>query len=75
MPEETVVKAPEIGRKIFGATLDYDSAGYYPGIELLNLIFSCTDKDLLPNKEGIERAVSGGGVETWCTASLVVSVG
>ena len=54
MPEETVVRAPQIGRKIFGATLDYDSAGYYPGIELLNLVFSCTDNELLPEKEGIE---------------------
>jgi hypothetical protein len=54
MAEETVVRAPQIGRKIFGATLDYDSAGYYPGIELLNLIFCCTDNELLPEKEGIE---------------------
>lgn len=54
MAEKIVVKAPQIGRKIFGATLDYDGAGYYPGIELLNLVFSCTDDELLPDIEKVE---------------------
>jgi hypothetical protein len=50
MTEDTPQKidAPNISRAIFGATLVYDGAGYYPGIELLNLVFSSGSDKLLP---------------------------
>lgn len=42
------VDAPQIGRQLFGATLVYDGAGFYPGIELLNIVFGTRSATLLP---------------------------
>ena len=51
MTEETKeLKGPEISRKLFGGVLTYDGAGYYPGLELLNMVFGTND-EILPGKE------------------------
>ena len=39
-------KTPDISRHLFGGVLDYDGAGYYPGLELLNFVY-CTDDQVL----------------------------
>jgi hypothetical protein len=41
-------KGPDISTSIFGGVLEYDGAGHYPGLELLNLVFGCDDQQLLP---------------------------
>ncbi|MGC2856858.1 hypothetical protein ACM64Y_15405 [Novispirillum sp. DQ9] len=47
------VQGPDLSRKLFGGVLDYDGAGYYPGLELLNLVFCCEADILLPQDEPI----------------------
>lgn len=47
------VTAPSLSRTIFGGVLDYDGAGLYPGLELLNLVFGTQAKSLLPNDASI----------------------
>lgn len=37
---------PDVSREIFGGILEYDNAGFYPGLELLNFIFCA--KPFLP---------------------------
>lgn len=44
---------PSLSRIIFGGVLDYDGAGLYPGLELLNLIFGTQDEPLLPGSDCI----------------------
>ncbi|MEO9651654.1 MAG: hypothetical protein ABJ360_17385 [Roseobacter sp.] len=41
-------KATEVSRELFGGVLDFDAAGYYPGLELLNLVFCGPSGDPLP---------------------------
>jgi hypothetical protein len=48
-----VLKGPEISRQIFGGVLDYDGAGHYPGLELLNFVFGTESKLLLPASDPI----------------------
>ncbi len=48
------MKGPEISTKIFGGILDFDAAGYYPGLELLNLTFSATSNNILSNESNIK---------------------
>jgi len=45
--------APAISRSLFGGVLDYDGAGHYPGLELINLVFCSAGEDLLPSSEKI----------------------
>ncbi len=51
------LKGPEISREIFGGVLDYDGAGHYPGLELMNFVFGTTDNDgntiILPDTEEV----------------------
>lgn len=42
-----MIKTPDISRRLFGGVLDYDGAGYYPGLELLNFVY-CSDDAPLP---------------------------
>lgn len=44
---------PEISKSVFGGVLDYDGAGRYPGLELLNLVF-CGEEDYLPAGDKIK---------------------
>jgi hypothetical protein len=39
---------PEASRDLFGGVLDFDAAGHYPGIELLNFIYCNANGDFLP---------------------------
>ncbi len=45
--EINTLKGPEVSRGLYGGVLDSDGAGFYPGLELINLIFSC-GSDMLP---------------------------
>ena len=49
---EDKVNGPELSRQIFGGILDYDGAGHYPGLELLNIVYGTVDETLLP-EEGL----------------------
>ena len=55
MPEKRAnpitIKGPAISRKIFGGVFEYDGAGYYPGLELLNLVFGGGDHILPADPE------------------------
>ena len=44
---------PAVSRKLFGGVLEYDGAGNYPGVELLNLIFGTEDEVLFPTAEKV----------------------
>lgn len=41
-------KGTQISEKLFGGIFEYDGAGYYPGLELLNLVFGTRGNTLLP---------------------------
>jgi len=45
---EDKVNGPELSKQIFGGILDYDGAGHYPGLELLNIVYGAVDETLLP---------------------------
>lgn len=45
---ENVPKGPEVSRKLFGGVLDFDAAGHYPGLELLNFVYCGEGDSLLP---------------------------
>lgn len=47
----TQLKAPRLSRQIFGGILDYDGAGHYPGIELLNFVYCNRDGTPLHTKD------------------------
>ncbi|ODS57406.1 MAG: hypothetical protein ABS40_04090 [Agrobacterium sp. SCN 61-19] len=56
MSEESTArppKGPDISRTLFGGVLDFDAAGHYPGLELLNLVFCGADDELLPSGEQV----------------------
>jgi hypothetical protein len=55
MPEESnkALTGPEISRAIFGGVLEYDGAGHYPGLELLNLVYGTGTETLLPDEDEI----------------------
>ncbi|MBL3557001.1 MULTISPECIES: hypothetical protein [Marinobacter] len=46
--EKVPKKGPEVSRELFGGVLDFDAAGHYPGLELLNFIYCGEGEDLLP---------------------------
>lgn len=47
-------KGPDISIAMYGGILDYDGAGHYPGLELLNLVFGVVDPTLLPDSKTVE---------------------
>ena len=49
-PSSKELKGPGISTELFGGVLTYDGHGFYPGLELLNLVFG-TDNQMLPGKE------------------------
>ena len=52
--EETkTLKGPEVSRQLYGGVLVSDGAGFYPGLELINLIFSSGD-EILPKTEQVK---------------------
>ena len=51
---QPVLKGPEVSRQLFGGVLDFDAAGHYPGLELLNLIFCCDSELILPSGEEVK---------------------
>lgn len=52
--KEEKINGPDLSKKVFGGVLDYDGAGYYPGLELLNLVFGTVDGQLLPYGESVK---------------------
>ncbi len=42
------LNGPQVSRALFGGVLDFDAAGHYPGLELLNLVFCGQGDELLP---------------------------
>jgi len=44
------LKGTDLSKEIFGGILDYDGAGHYPGLELLNLVFGTESCQLLPSE-------------------------
>lgn len=52
--EHKTAVGPDISVSIFGGILDYDGAGHYPGIELLNLVYGCKDPVLLPGTPAVK---------------------
>jgi len=49
----SVMRIPDFSNLLFGGVLNYDAAGYYPGLELINLVFSRSDEKLLPSESEI----------------------
>lgn len=50
MSDVEKLKGTDLSRDIFGGILDYDGAGHYPGLELLNLVFSNETSEILPSE-------------------------
>lgn len=42
------MKLPDISKELFGGVLVSDAAGFYPGLEFLNLVFCVADGAMLP---------------------------
>jgi len=51
--DERIRKGPEVSRKLFGGVLDFDAAGHYPGLELLNFIYCVDGGSPLPTSETV----------------------
>lgn len=51
---EKVQKGPQVSRELFGGVLDFDAAGHYPGLELLNFVYCCEGDDPLPTDDGVK---------------------
>jgi|GEM_PF-2610580 len=49
-----ILKGPDVSRKLFGGVLDFDAAGHYPGLELLNLIYCSESTVILPSDETVK---------------------
>lgn len=45
---DKIMKGPEVSRKLFGGVLDFDAAGHYPGLELLNFVYCSEGDEPLP---------------------------
>ncbi len=50
----TIPKGPEVSRELFGGVLDFDAAGHYPGLELLNFVYCGEFEDPLPSGDSIK---------------------
>lgn len=53
-PSEKVRKGPEVSRELFGGVLDFDAAGHYPGLELLNFVYCSEGNNPLPSQEVVK---------------------
>ena len=51
---EDKVKAPSLSKIIYGGVLDYDGAGHYPGLELLNFVFGTVGDQMLPSGTSVK---------------------
>src|SRR5690554_729064 len=51
---QKVRKGPDISRELFGGVLDFDAAGHYPGLELLNFIYSGEGANILPAGDDVK---------------------
>jgi hypothetical protein len=47
-------KGPDLSIALYGGILDYDGAGHYPGLELLNLVFGVVGTTMLPSGETVK---------------------
>jgi hypothetical protein len=47
------LKGPDVSRTIFGGVLEYDGAGHYPGLELLNMIVGAEGDRKFPPGETV----------------------
>lgn len=56
-PQTQTLMGPDVSRDLFGGVLEYDGAGYYPGLELLNMIIGTEGEIKFPPGEtvGITR--------------------
>ncbi len=45
---DKILKGPEVSRELFGGVLDFDAAGHYPGLELLNFVYCGEGEEPLP---------------------------
>lgn len=52
--EEKVKRGPEVSRELFGGVLEFDAAGHYPGLELLNLIYCGGGDGLVPAGDAVK---------------------
>lgn len=53
-PNMKPLKGPDVSRQLFGGVLDFDAAGHYPGLELLNLVYCGRPNDeLLPTGDQV----------------------
>lgn len=50
---EKTRKGPEVSRALFGGVLDFDAAGHYPGLELLNFVYCGEGEELLPPGDSV----------------------
>ncbi|MDO6825000.1 hypothetical protein [Marinobacter sp. 1_MG-2023] len=48
-----VLKGPEVSRELYGGVLDFDTAGHYPGLELLNFVYCGGVDDILPRGNAV----------------------
>ncbi|WP_417764792.1 hypothetical protein [Shewanella chilikensis] len=51
--QKKVLKGPEVSRELFGGVLDFDAAGHYPGLELLNFVYCGVNEDILPQGDSV----------------------
>lgn len=51
--DKKVRTGPEISRALFGGVLDFDAAGHYPGLELLNFVFCNNAEVSLPSDTSV----------------------
>lgn len=52
--ENNIRKGPEVSRELFGGVLDFDAAGHYPGLELLNFVYCGESEDPLPTSDTVK---------------------
>jgi hypothetical protein len=53
IPAQPIRKGPDVSRQLFGGVLDFDAAGHYPGLELLNFLYCGEGGDPLSEGEAV----------------------
>ena len=51
---DKILKGPEVSRELFGGVLDFDAAGHYPGLELLNFVYCGEGEEPLPAGDSVK---------------------
>jgi hypothetical protein len=51
--QSQILKGPDVSRNLFGGVLEYDGAGHYPGLELLNMIVGAEGDKKFPPGETV----------------------